>query len=169
VADPSANEFRSISLCAGYGGLDLALDLAVRNARTVCFVEREAVCVGVLAAGRSNLQETNMKQTRIPIETNPPQLQLKQVLRQAILSYPGGRRIATKKIPLWDGSVYNAIDPSRAGPSYYVFATCLNFLGYRTRIAFHRDPSLPLPRKRRQCRNRKPKSPTPPADSTASC
>ena len=40
-----------LSVCAGYGGLDLALRLATGGrARTVAYVEREAAAVGVLAA-----------------------------------------------------------------------------------------------------------------------
>lgn len=41
--------FNVLSLCSGVGGLDLGLGLAVRNARTVCYVEREAYCCEVLA------------------------------------------------------------------------------------------------------------------------
>jgi DNA (cytosine-5)-methyltransferase 1 len=41
---------RVLSLFAGYGGLDLATHAAVRDARTVCYVEREAFCVAILAA-----------------------------------------------------------------------------------------------------------------------
>lgn len=40
---------RSLSLCAGIGGLDLGVALAV-PARTVCFVEREAFAAAVLVA-----------------------------------------------------------------------------------------------------------------------
>ena len=40
---------RVLSLCSGVGGLDLGLRMAVRSARTVCFVEREAFCCEVLA------------------------------------------------------------------------------------------------------------------------
>jgi DNA (cytosine-5)-methyltransferase 1 len=39
-----------VSVCAGYGGLDLGLRIAVPDARTVLFVEREAAPVEVLAA-----------------------------------------------------------------------------------------------------------------------
>jgi DNA (cytosine-5)-methyltransferase 1 len=41
---------RVLGLCAGYGGLELGLRLAVPDARSVCYVEREAACVEVLAA-----------------------------------------------------------------------------------------------------------------------
>lgn len=37
-----------ISICSGGGGLDHGLELAVRNARPICFVEREAFAVGRL-------------------------------------------------------------------------------------------------------------------------
>ncbi len=39
-----------VSVCAGYGGLDLGLRLAVPDARSVLYVEREAASVEVLAA-----------------------------------------------------------------------------------------------------------------------
>jgi DNA (cytosine-5)-methyltransferase 1 len=39
-----------LSLCSGYGGLDLGLGLAMPTARTVCYVEREATVSAVLAA-----------------------------------------------------------------------------------------------------------------------
>jgi DNA (cytosine-5)-methyltransferase 1 len=38
-----------LSLCAGIGGLDLGIELAFPGARTVCFVEREASCIELLA------------------------------------------------------------------------------------------------------------------------
>ena len=38
-----------LSLCAGFGGLDLGIELAERNARTVCFVEIEAYACETLA------------------------------------------------------------------------------------------------------------------------
>ena len=41
---------RAISICAGAGGLDRALSLAVRDARTVCYVEHEVTAAAVLAA-----------------------------------------------------------------------------------------------------------------------
>ena len=41
---------RVLSLCSGYGGLDLGLRLAVPAARTVCYVEREAYAAALLAA-----------------------------------------------------------------------------------------------------------------------
>jgi DNA (cytosine-5)-methyltransferase 1 len=40
-----------LSLCSGYGGLDLGLDLATGGAtRTICYVEREAFAAAILAA-----------------------------------------------------------------------------------------------------------------------
>lgn len=41
---------RVLSLCSGYGGLDLAVRRVFPTARTVCYVEREVSCVRVLAA-----------------------------------------------------------------------------------------------------------------------
>lgn len=41
---------RVLSLCSGYGGLDLAVRDVCARARTVCYVEREAASVAVLAA-----------------------------------------------------------------------------------------------------------------------
>lgn len=40
-----------LSLCSGGGGLDAGLKLALPDARTVCYVEREITAVGVLAKG----------------------------------------------------------------------------------------------------------------------
>lgn len=46
-----ADSVNLISLCAGYGGLYLAFDIATGGqARTVCYVEREAACAAILAA-----------------------------------------------------------------------------------------------------------------------
>ena len=39
-----------LSLCTGTGGLELAVGLAVRNARTVCYVEKDAQAIATLAA-----------------------------------------------------------------------------------------------------------------------
>lgn len=42
--------WRTISLCAGVGGLDLGVRLAEPAARSVCYVEREAAAAAVLVA-----------------------------------------------------------------------------------------------------------------------
>lgn len=42
--------YNLLSVCSGVGGLDLAVSIAVRNARTVCHIEREAQAAAVLAA-----------------------------------------------------------------------------------------------------------------------
>jgi DNA (cytosine-5)-methyltransferase 1 len=42
-----------LSVCAGGGGLDLAVKLALPGTRTVCYVEREAFAAHVLATGMS--------------------------------------------------------------------------------------------------------------------
>lgn len=43
-------DLRLLSLCSGIGGLDLGLRLAVRQARTVCYVEQEAFAAAILVA-----------------------------------------------------------------------------------------------------------------------
>lgn len=45
-----SDSYNIISICSGVGGLDLGVGLAVRNARTVCHVEREVQAAAVLAA-----------------------------------------------------------------------------------------------------------------------
>lgn len=47
---PAADDFRGISLCAGYGGLDLGLHIAEPRYRTVAFVERESHAAAALVA-----------------------------------------------------------------------------------------------------------------------
>jgi DNA (cytosine-5)-methyltransferase 1 len=47
---PEASDFRGISLCAGYGGLDLGLHIAEPTYRTVAFVERESHAAATLVA-----------------------------------------------------------------------------------------------------------------------
>ncbi|MDE2030562.1 MAG: DNA cytosine methyltransferase, partial [Alphaproteobacteria bacterium] len=43
-----------ISLCAGVGGLDLGLHIAIPNYRTVCYVERDAYAAATLVARMEN-------------------------------------------------------------------------------------------------------------------
>lgn len=43
-------DLRGLSLCAGYGGLDLGIAIAEPGYRTVCFVEREAHAAATLVA-----------------------------------------------------------------------------------------------------------------------
>ena len=47
---PETDDFRGISLCAGYGGLDLGLHIAEPRYRTVAFVERESHAAAALVA-----------------------------------------------------------------------------------------------------------------------
>lgn len=47
---PEAGDFRGISLCAGYAGLDLGLHIAEPRYRTVGFVERESHAAAALVA-----------------------------------------------------------------------------------------------------------------------
>lgn len=47
---PENDDFRGISLCAGYAGLDLGLHIAEPRYRTVAFVEREAHAAATLVA-----------------------------------------------------------------------------------------------------------------------
>lgn len=42
--------YNILSVCAGVGGLDLGVGLAVRNARTVCYIEREIQAAAILVA-----------------------------------------------------------------------------------------------------------------------
>ena len=44
------SRYHILSICSGVGGLDLALQISVENARTICHVEREAQAAAVLAA-----------------------------------------------------------------------------------------------------------------------
>ena len=46
----NTKELNHISLCAGYGGIDLGLSRALGSIRTVCFVEVEAFCIENLVA-----------------------------------------------------------------------------------------------------------------------
>ena len=50
----STKECTHISLCAGYGGIDLGLARAIGSIRTVCFVEIEAFSISNLAAKIEN-------------------------------------------------------------------------------------------------------------------
>lgn len=51
VSDVAARPIRGLALCAGVGGLDLALGLALgEHYRTVCYVEREAYAAAALVA-----------------------------------------------------------------------------------------------------------------------
>src|SRR5215831_2394131 len=52
--DVAIPAFNLLSLCAGIGGLDLGIRVAVPAARTVCFVEREAFAAACLAAQIEN-------------------------------------------------------------------------------------------------------------------
>jgi len=47
---PEPDDFRGISLCAGYAGLDLGLHIAEPRYRTVAFVERESHAAAALVA-----------------------------------------------------------------------------------------------------------------------
>ncbi|WP_428835045.1 DNA cytosine methyltransferase [Sphingomonas endophytica] len=47
---PEPDDFRGISLCAGYGGLDLGLHIAEPSYRTVAFVERDSHAAATLVA-----------------------------------------------------------------------------------------------------------------------
>jgi DNA (cytosine-5)-methyltransferase 1 len=47
---PETDDFRGISLCAGYAGLDLGLHIAESRYRTVAFVERESHAAAALVA-----------------------------------------------------------------------------------------------------------------------
>ncbi len=44
-----SSTFNAISLCTGIGGIEIGLKLACRNARTICYCEREIHCLKVLA------------------------------------------------------------------------------------------------------------------------
>ncbi|MDE2029188.1 MAG: DNA cytosine methyltransferase, partial [Alphaproteobacteria bacterium] len=53
-ADGGGRSLRGISLCAGVGGLDLGLHIAIPNYRTVCYVERDAYAAATLVARMEN-------------------------------------------------------------------------------------------------------------------
>lgn len=55
---------RIISVCSGIGGLDLGLRMALPDARTVCFIEREAFAACVLA---TRMAEQNEALDQAPI------------------------------------------------------------------------------------------------------
>ena len=62
----NTNKFQHISLCTGYGGLDLALSAILGDRiRTVCYCEREAYCQATLV---SRIEEGNLPVA--PIWTN---------------------------------------------------------------------------------------------------
>ena len=46
----NTKELRHLSLCAGYGGIDLGLTRVIRDIRTICFVEIEAFAIENLVA-----------------------------------------------------------------------------------------------------------------------
>ena len=46
----ATHPIRVLSLCSGYGGLDLAVRRVFPESRTICYVERETSCVRILAA-----------------------------------------------------------------------------------------------------------------------
>jgi len=50
VHDVALHPWRCLSLCAGVGGLDLGIRLAEPEARTVCYVEREAAAASIMVA-----------------------------------------------------------------------------------------------------------------------
>lgn len=50
MTNVDSSTFNVLSICAGYGGLDLGVRLAVPRARTVCYVEREAYTCAQLVA-----------------------------------------------------------------------------------------------------------------------
>ncbi len=45
-----SSSFNVLSLCSGYGGLDLAVGRAIPTSRTVCYIEREAYSAAILAS-----------------------------------------------------------------------------------------------------------------------
>lgn len=50
IYDMALHPWRCLSLCAGVGGLDLGIRLAESEARTVCYVEREAAAASIMVA-----------------------------------------------------------------------------------------------------------------------
>lgn len=46
----ASHTYNIMSVCAGAGGLDLAVQISVKNARTVCYIEREIQAAAILAA-----------------------------------------------------------------------------------------------------------------------
>lgn len=46
----NSGAYNVLAICAGVGGLELGIEIARRDARTICMVEREAHAAEVLAA-----------------------------------------------------------------------------------------------------------------------
>lgn len=56
MTDVAPRPLRVLSLCAGYGGLDLGIRAAFPSTRTVCYVERDAQAAAVLARAMGGLR-----------------------------------------------------------------------------------------------------------------
>jgi M3 family oligoendopeptidase len=110
--------YNLLALCAGVGGLELGIEIARREARTVCMVEREAHAAEVLAARAAESSLANCAQWS-DITTFDPAIK-PDLEEESRVSARYTELLASAKLP-FDGKMLNlaglgpyAEDPDRA-------------------------------------------------------